>query len=93
VSLAALDLVRISEVDLEGSGLDPGISGIPCFRLNSCVSHFLLKCTFLCKLRRIRVLECAVEFMMITIPVIGVTSSNLVTLAILDEPVDSRCHG
>jgi len=30
VRLAALDLREISGMGLEGSGLDPGISGIPC---------------------------------------------------------------
>jgi len=35
VRLAALDLREISRVDLEGSGLDPGILGFPCFILNS----------------------------------------------------------
>jgi len=52
VRLAALDLREISGVDLEGPGLDPGISDIPCFTLNSRVSYFMLKCHLPCKLRR-----------------------------------------
>jgi len=36
------------------------------FHLNSRVSHFLLDVTFLRKLRRIRVLICASEFMSVT---------------------------
>jgi len=48
VRLAALDLMEISEVDLEGPGLDPGISEIPGFHLNSRVSHFLSKCHLFC---------------------------------------------
>jgi len=49
VSLAALNLRVISGVDLEGSELDLGIPEIPCFHLNSRVSHFLHNVTFLCK--------------------------------------------
>jgi len=73
-------------VDLEGSGLDPGILGFSCFHLNSRVLTFCLKSPFLCKLRRIRVLRCA----------LGIHDghyssyrsyflSKLVTLAILGE--------
>jgi len=40
VRLTALDLRGISGVDLEVSGLDPWDSWIPCFHLNSRVSHF-----------------------------------------------------
>jgi len=74
VRLAALDLKEISWVDL-GSGLHPGILGFPCFHLEINVFlTFHLNVTSLCKLRRIRVLGCTVEFMTITIPGIGVTS-------------------
>jgi len=55
VRLAALNLMEISGVDLEGYELDPRISGIPWFHLNSRVLTFLLNVTFSGKLRRIRV--------------------------------------
>jgi len=48
VRLAALDLMEISGVDLEGSGLDPWILGFPRVHLNSRVSHFLSNVTFFC---------------------------------------------
>jgi len=51
VRLATLDLGGISEVDLEGSGLD---SRIYVFHLNSRVSHFCLNATFPSKLCRIQ---------------------------------------
>jgi len=42
VRLAALNLRRISRVDMEDPGLDPRIPGILCFHLNLRVSHFTL---------------------------------------------------
>jgi len=44
----------------------------------------------LCRLRRIRVLSCEVEFMMITILVIGVLLRKFRRLVILVKTVDSR---
>jgi len=53
VSLAALDLRGDLKCGSGGLRLDPGIL---CFHLNSRVLTFYLNVTFLCKLRRIRVL-------------------------------------
>jgi len=58
MSLAALNLEWISEVDLEGPGLDPGILGIPCSSEFTC---FLLfgKCHFSC-VNSVELLPCRV---------------------------------
>jgi len=61
VRLAALDLREISGVDMEGSGLDPGIPGFR-VHLNSRVLTSP-ECYLLCKSRRIRDLGCAWEFL------------------------------
>jgi len=80
-------------VDLEGPGLDHGILGFSVFHLNLHVSHFLLNVTFLCKFRRIRVLECALEFMSALFLSSEHFLCNSVTLAILVKTVDSGCPG
>jgi len=47
VRLAALNLEEDSVVDLEGSGLDPGILGF-CVSPKFTCSHFLLMSPYLC---------------------------------------------
>jgi len=70
MSLVALDLREISEVDLEGSGLDLGILG---FRVSPEFTRFSLsiKRHLSCKLCRIRVLVYASESMSVTIRTSG----------------------
>jgi len=71
VRLAALDLREISEVDLEGSGVDPGIPGFPCFSPKfTCFLTFLLNVTFLCKLRRSQC-RCRVTRRLHDVPLLG----------------------
>jgi len=64
---------EISGVDLEVPGLDHGIPRFRVFSPEFTCSHFLYNVTFLRKFRRTRVLECASEFIAVTIPAIGST--------------------
>jgi len=73
VRLAALDLKRISWVDLEGSV--GGSWGFWDSRVSPkfTYSHFHLNVTFPCKFTSNHVLKCTSEFIAVTIPDIGNT--------------------
>jgi len=72
VRLAALDLRGISGMDLEDSGLDPGILGfcvspkLTCFSLSAQMPPFCVNSV------EFVFFVCTVEFMAVTIPGIGV---------------------
>jgi len=71
VRLAALNLRGISGGGSGGIGAESVIQRISGFSPKFTSSHFSLNVTFLCKLRRIRVLRCALEFRNVANSVFG----------------------
>jgi len=83
VRLAALDLRRISGLDLEVLVVDLGILRFCVSSKFTCFLTFCINVAFLCKFRRIRVLGCTSEFITVTIPTSALLLSKFGTLAIL----------